>query len=76
MAIRQKKMISFLAQRGLSDKEIYQEMGRVYGKHIVVQALGSDGSIESDYSSLKNMFKAQAMLGFGYFIFRLLKRKP
>lgn len=75
MALRQKKMLSFLAQRGLSDREIYREMGRVYGKHIVVEALCSDGSIRSGNTRLKNILKAQAIFGGGFLLFRLLKKK-
>jgi hypothetical protein len=75
MALRQKKMISFLAQQGLTDKEVYEEMRRVYGKHIVVEALGSDGSIGSGNFGFKNMLKAQGIIGVGYLAFRLLRRK-
>ena len=69
-------MISFLAQQGLTDKQVYEEMGRIYGKHIVLEALDSDGSIETGNVGVKNMLKAQGIIGVGYFIFRLLKRKP
>ena len=75
MALRKKNMLSFLAQRGLTDKEIYEEMGRIYGKHIVIKALCSDGSIDYQNTTLKNIVKGQAILGLGYFAFRLLKKK-
>lgn len=75
MAMRKKDKLGFLAQQGLSDREIYQEMGRIYGRHIVVNALCSDGSIDSRNVILRNILKAQVLLGVGYFAFRLLKKR-
>lgn len=75
MSLRKKEMLGFLAQQGLSDKEIYQEMGRIYGRHIVVNALCSDGSIDMKTHFVKNILIAQGIFGIGYFTLRFLKKK-
>ena len=74
-SINQKNILNFLLHKGLNDKEIYQEMNRIYGKHVVINATCTDGSLKSNGTYLRNVLKAQGLFMIGYLGFRFLKKK-
>ena len=54
----QKAKLSFLVQQDLNDREVYAEMNRLFGRHVTLEAVTTDGSIDSSGVYLRNSLKA------------------
>ena len=74
-AMKQKQILSYLSQEYDEDRLVYNEMARIYGKHVILDPIATDYSMNSNKIYIKNFVKLQAIILFGYFSFKIFRRK-
>ena len=69
-----RRRVDFLLRRGLTDREVYYEMSRVYGGHVVLDAATLDESIDRRPYGYRAMMGAVAGAALLCVLFRRARR--
>ncbi len=70
-----RQVVDLCLRKNLTDKEIYYELTRVYGAHVVLEPNCLDGSARSKIPGLFTSIQAGLLVGGGFWLIRRLIKK-